>query len=76
MQYYKVVRKEVIYQYVFVKAESPEEAEEIAQEAEGDDWMDGKYFADIDSVEPAQPEEMKGLHIETAEGSEIFNEFN
>lgn len=75
MRYYKVFRKEIIYQFVFVKANSKNHATEIAHSIEdGDCWRDSNYRANLLTPVKADPEEMKGKYIEEKEGSEIFYE--
>jgi hypothetical protein len=69
-QIFEVTKKEIMYQYLYVEAESAEAAEAIANELDGDCWRDSQHYeCEIDRVEIADPKETKGCYIETAEGS-------
>lgn len=66
---YKVTRKEYGNMYVFVKADNPEQAEEIAQEIDAEGWTDCQNYAvDTVAIEAATPEELKGCIVNLESG--------
>lgn len=64
---FEITRKETESFYMYVEAETKEQAIEIAENKESESWRSSQTFnAEIDTVEEVkQPEAIHGLYIET-----------
>ena len=68
MPIFEITRTETNYQYIFVEAETQEDAQNIAEHAE--EWRDcNNYHSEISCVSEIDPSKTHGQYVETENGS-------